>query len=186
MQLITDPDLIRSGPVSVALGTFDGVHIGHRAVIRAAVESAQAEGLTPAVFTFSELPRNSFLPPEKRVKPLCSFAEKAALIERMGVELLLAPPFSALRETPPDEFIREVLIGRLGAKHIVCGWDHRFGAGGAGDTELLMRICREEGAAVTVIPPIMRRGEKVSSTLIRKLLGEGRIADARELLGHEI
>lgn len=187
MKLITDIEFEYDRPTSVALGTFDGVHLGHRAVIRAAVESAEAEGFTPAVFTFSELPKNAFLPPEKRLTPLCTFREKAELMEQMGVQLLLAPDFSkALCTMPPADFIREVLIKRLRAGHIVCGYDHRFGAGGAGDTYLLMHICRDEGVGVTIIPPVVRGGEKISSTLIRKLLERGFIEDARALLGHDI
>lgn len=187
MKLITDIEFEYDRPTSVALGTFDGVHLGHRAVIRAAVESAEAEGFTPAVFTFSELPKNAFLPPEKRLTPLCTFREKAELIESMGVRLLIAPPFTKrLYSISPDEFITRVLISQLNAKHIVCGWDHRFGANGAGDTGLLMRICRREGVAVTIIPPVTRGGEVISSTLIRNLLEKGCIENARTLLGHKI
>ena len=162
------------------------MHLGHRAVIRAACESAAAEGLTSAVFTFSGLPRNAFLPESKRIPPLCTFEEKARLIEALGVGIMFAPDFNGLRELPAAEFISEILIKRLRAKHIVCGFDHRFGAGGAGGAELLMRLCREYGCAVTVLPPVTVRGEKVSSSRIRSLLEEGRVADARELLGHEI
>ena len=187
MELITNADYNSIKPTAVALGTFDGVHLGHRAVIEKAVEIAREEGLTPAVFTFSELPKNAFLPPERKIWPLCTFSEKAQLIEGLGVELLLALPFS--KETaamPPEEFIGEVLIKRLSAKHIVCGYDHRFGAGGRGDSELLMRVCALYGAAVTVIPPVTFKGEKVSSSRIRELLERGCVETARELLGHGI
>jgi riboflavin kinase/FMN adenylyltransferase len=172
-----------AGPCAVALGTFDGVHLGHRAVIRTAVEAAKAEGLVPAVFTFTGLPRNAFLPPEKRIAPLISFPEKAALIEALGVKLMLAPDFNEVANIPAEDFVREILIKRLSARHIVCGYDHRFGAHGAGDAELLMRICREEGAAVTVIPPVTKDGLRVSSTRIRTLLELGLYDRASELLG---
>ncbi len=172
---------------AVALGTFDGVHLGHMAVIKTAVGTARAEGLVPAVFTFSGLPKNAFLPESRRVWPLCSFEEKRRLIESLGVELLLAPPFDeTVSSIPAEEFVRGVLISKLCARHIVCGFDHRFGAGGCGDAELLYRICKSEGVAVTVIPPVTVNGRRVSSTEIRRLLGMGRVEDARALLGHEI
>ena len=187
MELTTDIDHVFTRPAAVALGTFDGVHLGHRAVIEKAVAIAREEGLSPAVFTFSELPKNAFLPPEKRAWPLCSFPEKAELIASLGVELLLAPPFTKqIASMPPEEFIVKVLIGRLKAKHVVCGYDHRFGAGGCGDAELLMRVCSLHGAAVTVIPPVTVNGEKVSSSRIRALVERGCIETARELLGHEL
>lgn len=187
MKIIRSIDFISDKPTAVALGTFDGVHLGHRAVIEAAVRAARAEGLTPAVFTFSELPKNAFLPDGKKIMPLCSLAEKEKLMDSLGAELLLAPRFDERVSTiPAESFVKEVLIGRLHAKHIVCGFDHRFGAKGAGDTELLMRVCREEGAAVTVIPPVSVGGRVVSSTLIRSLLEKGYVEDARELLGHEV
>lgn len=187
MQIITSTNFISETPTAVALGTFDGVHLGHRAVILAAVEAAEKERLCPAVFTFSELPKNAFLPPEKRVWPLLSLNEKLRLMEEIGAKLVVAPPFAApLRDMPAEDFIRETLIGKLAAKHIVCGFDHRFGANAAGDAELLTRVCREEGVSVTVVPPVMRGGICVSSTAIRRLIEEGRIETARELLGHEI
>lgn len=176
-----------SSPAAIALGTFDGVHIGHRAVIEAAVSAAHEERLVPAVFTFSTLPKNAFLPPQKRVWPLCSFDEKAALMGSLGVELLIAPAFdAALASIPPEDFVRGILTGRLNARHVFCGEDHRFGAGGRGDAELLERICRSEGVRVTVIPPVCVNGEKVSSTLIRSLIEKGYVENARELLGHGI
>ena len=186
MRTFSNIDVRLEDPVSVALGTFDGLHAGHRAVIRAAVDSARSAGLTPAVFTFSTLPKNAFLPPEKQVKPLLTFEEKAGLIEKMGVELLFAPAFASdIYTIPAEDFIKDILIGRLRAKHIVCGYDHRFGAGGAGDTDLLMRVCREENVGVTIVPPVMYKGEKISSTMIRQMLLDGRKEEAEALLNSE-
>ncbi len=187
MIIVHDLNIEYGLPTAIALGTFDGVHLGHRAVIKTAVEIAKAQGLSPAVFTFSELPKNAFLPPEKQIKPLCSFEEKAHLIAGLGVELLLAPAFTdELRTLSPEAFIKDMLIGRLGARHIVCGCDHRFGAGGRGDTTLLMRLCRENGAAVTIIPPVELNGRRVSSTAIREAIAQGRTADAEMMLGRRL
>lgn len=188
MRIITDISKASPEPKAIALGTFDGVHLGHRAVIRAACDSARDGGLIPAVFTFSGLPRNAFCAGgSERIHPLCTFAEKARLIEALGVELMFAPAFTKeLYTIPAEEFISEILIKRLGARHIVCGFDHRFGAGGAGNVELLMSVCREKGCAVTILPPVTVNGEKVSSTRIRALLERGYIDNARELLGHGI
>ena len=182
MQIIKEIEHISPVPTAVALGNFDGVHLGHRAVIRAAVEAAEKEGLCPAVFTFSTLPK-----PARGNWPLTGFEEKARLIGGLGAELLLAPPFSEeVRSIGAKRFVTEVLIGRLKAKHVFCGEDHRFGKGAAGDPELLTRIALPLGVRVTVLPPVMMNGERISSTRIRALLSEGRVSDARELLGHEI
>ena len=178
----TDPGM----PTAVALGTFDGVHIGHRAVIGAAVELAHANGLLSAVFTFADLPRNAFLPEDKRIPALCTREERAELIAQTGVDIMVCPEFNAaLRDMEPEAFIEDVLIGSLRARHIVCGYDHRFGAGGRGDAELLMHICREADVGVTIIPPVMYNGERVSSTLIRSSLARGDRATAYAMLGRE-
>ena len=182
MLIIKDIDHILPAPTAIALGNFDGVHLGHRAVIRAAVEAAEEEGLVPAVFTFSTLPK-----PSRGNWPLTGFDEKARLISALGAKLMLAPAFSEeVRSIDAERFVREVLIGRLKAGHIVCGTDHRFGKGAKGDPELLVRIAEPLGVRVTVIPPVMMNGERISSTRIRALIAEGRISAARELLGHDI
>ncbi len=173
-------------PTAIALGTFDGVHLGHRAVISAAVELARADKLMPAVFTFADLPRNSFLPEGERIPALCSAEEKAGLIGKLGVELLICPRFEHLRYMPAEEFIEDVLIGALKAKHIVCGYDHRFGAGGKGDAELLMRICRGYGAGVTVVPPVLYSGRRISSTDVRAALAAGEVEKAEAMLGRSL
>lgn len=186
MIILKDISVSPERETAIALGAFDGVHLGHRAVIETAVGEAEASGLIPAVFTFSELPKNA-LAQGRRVPPLCSFEEKARLISALGAELMWAPAASReLLSTPAEEFVREILIGRLRAAHIFCGEDHRFGKGGAGDVDLLCRIARGEGAKVTEVPPVEIGGERVSSTRIRRLLTEGRIDDARALLGHGI
>ena len=182
MLLIKDLDYISQRPTSVALGAFDGVHLGHRAVILAAVEAAEKEGLVPAVFTFSDLPKSA-----PGAWQLTRFGEKARLIEALGAELMLAPAFNEeVRSIEAERFVKEILVGRLKARHIFCGEDHRFGCMAKGDPELLKRTAAPFGVAVTVVPPVTANGEKISSTRIRALISEGRIDTARALLGHGI
>lgn len=183
MKIINGTDYTSPAPSSVALGTFDGVHLGHRRVISAAVAAAHEEGLLPTVFTFSDLPKNAFLPEDRRVIPLCTFAEKAALIESLGAELMIAPEFASVKDIPAEDFINDIIIGRLSAKHVVCGEDHRFGAGGKGDASLLLKLCLRRGVAVTVVPPVMSGDRRISSTLIRSLIYEGKESEAAKLLG---
>ena len=186
MLILKDFSTSPESPCAIALGAFDGVHAGHRAVIEAAVRAAREEGLIPAVFTFSELPKNA-LSGSTSVFPLCSFEEKAELISLLGVELMWAPPASReLLSTPAEDFVREILVKRLRAEHVVCGEDHRFGHGGRGNAGLLRSILAEYGVRLTIVPPVEINGERVSSTRIRKLLCEGRIDDARELLGRSV
>lgn len=183
MRICKTMDIELDSPTAVALGTFDGVHLGHRRVISSAVSAAREEGLVPTVFTFSDLPRNAFLPAEAQIMPLCSFSEKAGLIESLGAELLIAPEFAEVKDVPAEEFIDEIIIGRLKAAHVVCGEDHRFGAGAGGDAELLIKLCLKKGVAVTLVPPVKSCGERISSTLIRALISEGKEAEAKKLLG---
>lgn len=187
-MLITDiGNYIPTRNLAIALGTFDGVHLGHRAVIETAVAAARERGLDAAVFTFSQLPKNAFLPKEKQVWPLSSRKEKLRLLEALGVDTVISPDFTPqLRDMPAEDFIRRVLIDRLRADIVVCGSDHRFGAGGAGDARLLLAVCRECGVDAVVLPPVTVGSRAVSSTDIRRLIEQGRIDDARALLGHDI
>lgn len=179
-------------PTVIALGTFDGVHKGHRAVISAAVEAAAAlramgeSDIRSAVFTFADLPRNSFLPEDRRVPALCSPQRRAELIAALGVDIMVCPAFETLKSILAEDFINDILIGRLNARHIVCGYDHRFGAGGAGGADTLMHVCRGAGVGVTIVPPVTYNGRRVSSTDIRAAIAKGDIASAEAMLGHDL
>lgn len=187
MLITNDVNYEPNNSTAIALGTFDGVHLGHRAVISAAVELARAGGLLAAVFTFADLPRNAFLPPEKRIPALCPPARRAELIASLGADLMVCPAFaSPLKDMSAGDFINDILIGRLKAAHIVCGYDHRFGAGGSGDAELLMHLCREAGVGVTIVPPVTYEDRRISSTDIRAALAEGDTQRAIAMLGHDL
>ena len=164
---------------SVALGYFDGVHEGHRAVIRACINGKG--DCRAVVLTFSQSPAAALGRP---VPPSLTDNEtKAALFEREGIDDVIFADFSALRELSAAEFVIRVLKEKLKCKHVCCGYNYRFGRGGEGDTETLQKLCKAAGIAVTVIEPFYLDGEAASSTRIRELMAAGEIEHANAMLG---
>ncbi|MBQ7713928.1 MAG: FAD synthetase family protein, partial [Oscillospiraceae bacterium] len=166
----------------IALGFFDGVHIGHGALLRKTVERANALGATAAAFTFDRSPR-AFVT-GARVPLLTGADERAALIrECYGVETTIVAPFDrAMMATPWRDFL-ETLAARHHAVHLVAGHDYRFGYKNEGTPELLRAWCAERGVGCDVIPKVELRGVTVSSTHIRALVERGDVADAAAFLG---
>ena len=164
--------------VCVALGYFDGVHVGHRLVLAHAVERACALGCGSAVFTFS--------PPEGRAvkgKAILTPGEKLRRIAALGIGHYICPPFEAFCALSPEEFVRDVLIERLGARAVFCGENFTFGRGRAGDAETLRRLCARHGVAMESLPLTERDGAPGSSSRIRACLTEGDVETANALLG---
>ena len=123
-------------PSVVALGCFDGVHLGHRAVILRAVRWAKELGLSSTVFVFESSPKNYFAP--NSVPQLTDRETKIALLEVLGVDTVVCVPFDqTIATTSAEDFFHQILCTSLGAKHIVCGYNYSFGAKGAGNTALL-------------------------------------------------
>jgi riboflavin kinase / FMN adenylyltransferase len=164
---------------SIALGTFDGVHRGHRRVIAAAVEGARERGLRPAVVTFDPHPLQ-VLRPDEPPRVLTTTETKAALVAGLGVEELIAIPFTPeFSRQSADEFSDGVLVRALDARRVSVGANFRFGHGASGDTESLR--ARPEFETV-VVPLIEYGGAPVSSSRIRELVAEGDVRGAAELL----
>ena len=168
----------------IALGFFDGVHLGHGALLRRAAEEAKKRGCESAVFTFDR-------PPKEVITgvpcPLINSPEdRAALVKRLyGIDEMLMVPFDdEMRTTPWDRFVTDILVGRYGAVHLVAGHDHHFGHKNQGSPELLREKCAELGLGCDIIPAVTIGGVTVSSTHIRKLLEEGDVETARAFLGH--
>ncbi|MGI6031742.1 MAG: bifunctional riboflavin kinase/FAD synthetase [Eubacteriales bacterium] len=171
-------------PTAVALGFFDGVHRGHQQIIGTMLEQADKLGLTPVVHTFLVSPR-VLLGKAKVAYQITSMEEKLDILERMSVEIVAADDFSPeYRSMSPEEFVEKVLIDRLGARAVVAGFHYHFGKNGAGDADLLRRLCRQRGVECTIVQRIAQEGETISSTHIRELIEEGQIQQANELLGH--
>ena len=176
------------GPSAVTVGKFDGLHLGHRDVLRQLREVADQRGLLDAVVTFDRNPL-SLLAPEKCPVPLVSNAQKRELLETAGVDATLMLHFDAeLAAEAPEYFVETVLVGALHARVVLCGADFRFGTRGSGDVELLRRLGTEHGFDVVILEDVRSDDDagasrRASSTWVRELLGQGRVREAAQLLG---
>lgn len=165
------------GELAAALGSFDGLHLGHRQVIG---NTLSAPGLRPAVITFQQNPSVSL---QKKPVPLLTTNEqKLALLEEMGVEVVYLLPFDRIRDMEPEDFV-EALYWVCRVRALSCGFNFRFGKNGRGDAGLLKELCREKGMELSVTPPVSVAGETVSSTRIRACLEQGDVQQAGQLLG---
>lgn len=167
-----------SPPTAVALGFFDGVHSGHRALLRFTAEEAAKRGLVPTVFSFREgsgikatLPRIS------------TPSERYTHMAACGIARVALADFAALRDLAPAAFVRDILVARLDVRLAVCGENFRFGRGGAGDANLLKSELATHGVPLFVLPTEKVGGEAVSSSAIRAALEAGEAEKAAALLG---
>jgi riboflavin kinase / FMN adenylyltransferase len=172
------------GPSAVTIGKFDGMHIGHRAVISALLDLARARTLTSAVLTFDRHPL-SLLRPESCPPALASNSQKLEFLAAAGVDATLMVrfdrDFSALRA---GEFMQRILVDSLHAAVLLVGGDFRFGHGGEGTVDMLRSFGSSHGIEVVVIEDVVRDdSRRVSSTSIREFILDGRVAEAAELLG---
>lgn len=167
----------------IALGFFDGVHIGHGALLRRSVERARELGAMPAAFTFDRAPKEFVT--GVSVPLLTSAAERAALIREVyGIERTIVAPFDNAMMTMPWRSFLELLVSRYGAAHLVAGHDYRFGYKNEGTPEILRTWCAEHGLGCDIIPRVELRGVTVSSTYIRTLVEAGDMEGAAAFLGH--
>lgn len=188
MSLIRlDKDYRSPQPTAVCLGTFDGVHLGHRALIGACREEAARRGLLPAAFVF-ERPPISVIHPEARTQVLTPLEDKRRLLEDLGIRDVIYAVFSeAFSGMTCERFFYGVLLEQLRAGHLVCGFHYRFGKGAAGNAEILKELCRENGITLEVIPPVKTsEGELISSSAIRQYLEHGNRDAAEEMLGRPL
>lgn len=170
-------------PVVVALGNFDGLHVGHQAVVRRAVEEGHKRGLRSVAATFDPHPR-AVLWPGNEPKLLTTLEVRRELLLACGVDEVRAIPFDlALSKKSPREFVREVLVGSLDAGVVVVGENFRFGYKAAGDLLELDRCMREAGGEAYAVPISHGLGEDISSTRIRELVSDGEVREAARLLG---
>ncbi len=166
---------------AVALGFFDGIHLGHKAVIHQAVK-CKKNGLVPTLLTYSKKPRDVLS--KGKSDYLETPEHKINQLEKVGIEKLYVIDFSDIMTLSPEEFVEQILIKKLKAKKVFCGFNYHFGKGGKATGVELEEICRNYGIKAVVVPPVIMDGGVVSSTRIRHLLSDGNVKEANSLLGY--
>jgi riboflavin kinase / FMN adenylyltransferase len=184
MEIIRDLDSLKpySFPV-VALGNFDGVHVGHQTILRAAIERARAAGGSALAVTFDPLPAK-VLNPNRAPRLILTPEDKHELLRSFGLDGVIVLTFSReLSMVPPEAFVREYLRRRIGARVVVVGHNVSFGHARAGNAEVMRRLGGELGFETNVIGPIERDGIVVSSTQVREMIAMGDMKRTAILLG---
>jgi riboflavin kinase/FMN adenylyltransferase len=167
----------------LAIGNFDGIHLGHQAILRATVERARARNAVSTALTFDPSPRK-VLRPETAPPRLSTNAQRMEWFNVLGLEAVVVLPFTLdLARLSPEEFIEQILLRDLRVKAVLVGENFRFGHKQAGDVKLLCGLGARHGFEVVVVPPVVYRGEVVSSTIIRREVAEGDVSHAARLLG---
>ena len=162
----------------VTIGKFDGIHIGHRRILDKVLELSKKHNYKSTVFTFDF----DFFKTEDE-KRLNTREEKRKTIEEYGIDILIDYPFDdEIKNKNPLEFVKEVLVAKLGIKCIVVGDNFKFGKGAKGDSKTLVELGQRFGFEVVVLPMVEYEGSQVSSTRIREELGAGHIKEAHEML----
>ncbi len=180
MRLYREGDRPPDTPCAIALGCFDGLHRGHRAVINRAAEGKEA-GLTPAVFTFESHSMKTLggaAAPE-----VMTFSDKTAMLEQWGVEALFLERFDTVQGLSPETFVEEILHKKYQARLLCCGFNYRFGARSAGNADDLVRLGARLGIEVAVCGAVTDGGRPISSTRIREAVLAGDMEAAARLLG---
>lgn len=170
-------------PSVLTLGVFDGLHLGHQAIVRTVVERALLIDATPTLVTFDPHPRQ-VLHPETAPPLLQTFHQKMEGLKQLGIQQVIVLEFdAALAALSAEEFVRRFMVDGLAAREIYLGKGFAFGHERRGTIELLQQLSREHGFHADEVPEVQLRGHRISSTMIRRLLKAGRVNVARRMLG---
>jgi phosphoribosyl 1,2-cyclic phosphate phosphodiesterase len=165
----------------LAIGNFDGIHLGHQAILRATVERAQALNAVSTALTFDPSPRK-VLRPESAPPRLSTNAQRMDWFNALGLEAVVVLPFTLdLARLTPEEFVEQILVRDLRVRAVLVGENFRFGHKQTGDVKLLSGLGTKHGFDVVIVPPVVYRGEVVSSTIIRREVAEGDVSHAARL-----
>ncbi|HYA36128.1 MAG TPA: bifunctional riboflavin kinase/FAD synthetase, partial [Candidatus Binataceae bacterium] len=166
-----------------AIGNFDGVHLGHHAILKAAMDRARAAGGTAFALTFEPLP-SKLLFPERAPKLIMLPEDKHELLRISGIDGVIVMKFTReFSKVPPREFVRDYLVGKIGVREVVVGHSVNFGHKRAGNASVMVELGGEFGFDTTVVGPVKVGSQEVSSTRIRELIAEGDMRGAARLLG---
>ncbi|MBI1321397.1 MAG: bifunctional riboflavin kinase/FAD synthetase [Candidatus Hydrogenedens sp.] len=187
MQYIPDATQCRDPLPSLVLtiGSFDGVHLGHRAIMARVQERARELGGTAGLMTLHPHPRQVFSP-DNAPNVLTSLAQKRALLEAQGMDAFFVLPFNdTVAAFEAERFLEEIILGQCGARHLIVGHDFAFGRGARGNFDFLVEAAPRLGFEVEEVPPVILHGERVSSTLIRECILQGELDKAELFLGRK-
>ncbi|MGE5647094.1 MAG: bifunctional riboflavin kinase/FAD synthetase [Acidobacteriota bacterium] len=170
------------GPAVLTIGNFDGVHTGHRQILRRVVALARERGWTPSVLTFDPHPAR-VVAPERAPRLMTTPEQRAALMRAEGIEQILIQPFTPeFSRLSPEAFAKDILAAKLEAKAVLVGDNFRFGRGHAGDTHTLAELGKQYGFSVEAVPAVHMRGRPVSSSEIRRRIAAGDVSLAGRML----
>lgn len=171
---------------ALSIGNFDGVHLGHQALLAKVVSTAKANAWLPTVVTFHPHPKE-FFDPQFKLNRISKLRDKLAAMSKSGIEQVCVLPFNrAMANLSPEAFVQQVLVDQLNAKQVWVGDDFRFGARRAGNFQMLKELGHHKGFEVQDIAEVQSAGGRVSSSHIREALIEGNVALARKLLGRPL
>lgn len=185
LQIIKNfKDYYQKTPLALSIGMFDGVHLGHQAIINQIKEAARRKNLETALLTFWPHPRTVFSPDEE-LKLLNTIEEKSYFLQKHGIKHLFLKEFdNDFRNLYGDDFVRKILVEKLNVKHLIIGHDHTFGKDKSGDFALLQKMGPELGFEVEKVEAVDFHEKHISSTQIRNALTAGKIEEANEMLGY--
>ena len=167
----------------LTIGNFDGLHVGHRAIMKTVLARARDLGGEAVVYTFDPHPRK-VLHPDRAPQLLTTLDQKLELLEEMGVDVAIVEPFDRqFAEIEPETFVREYIHRRIRPMEVYVGYDFHFGRDREGSMRLLTEMGPRLGFSVTIIPEVTIDGRDVNSTRIRELLGQGDVQETERLLG---
>lgn len=171
----------------IALGNFDGIHVGHQYLIKDNIKKAKDKNLKPSVLLFKNHTKTLLGNKESsKLEIITPYDQKLNILAELGIEVIYTINFDkSIMKLSPEEFVKDILINRLKAKLVTVGFDYRFGHKAAGDSEYLLFLGEKEGFQVNIIKPIYVNNEVVSSTRIRNLIKSGYIKKANNLLGRD-
>jgi riboflavin kinase/FMN adenylyltransferase len=169
---------------AIAIGAFDGIHVGHREILTRIRELAASDDSRSMIFSFEPMPTEFFAPDNPPARLTC-LRERVEFLTRLGIDEMFGPRFNAVQALSKEEFVGELLVKRLNARHVVVGHDFRYGRARSGNVDDLQAAANRFGFSLTVVEPVFRNGERVSSTAIRRSLRAGKMAEARRLLGRD-
>ena len=183
MRIVTSPENLPTVSEScVALGNFDGVHKGHLFLIGEMIKKAKESGLSSVVYTFADHPRIT-IDRNSNFRCITTPEEKMEILKGLGIDILYLEDFKSVKDLSPESFCEQVLIEKLNTKIAFCGENFHFGKNSTGNPDLLKNVLSANGRQAVAIPPILEGDVPVSSTRIRLLIAEGKMDEAKALLG---